>query len=130
MPVQTTTSTIYALNVSLISGITGHILGMPAEALILGALGGAITLARSDPTTRSKGISTIIASMLFAGAASPIVVAWLVKQIDLASTEEELFYLKALVPLTIGATWQWALPFLAAKAEKILQSFGSKGDKS
>lgn len=130
MPVQTTATTIYALNVSLV-GITGAFLGMPAEALILGALGGAISLARAEVMTRGKAITTIIASMLFAGTASPIAVAWLIKHIELAHAEEELLYLKALVPFVIGATWQWALPFIARKAEQILQSLNlGKGDKS
>lgn len=129
MPVNTSTSTIYALNVSLV-GISGTFFGMPAEALILGALGGAIALARANVMTRSKAISTIIASMLFAGTASPAVSAFLINRIDLGNPQEEALYFKALVPFAIGAGWQWALPFLAAKAEKILQSFGSKGDKS
>lgn len=128
MPVQTTTSTIYALNVSLV-GITGTFLGMPAEALILGAAGGAISLARGEPTTRGKAVSTIIASMLLAGTASPAVVAWLVKYIELADPEEELLYFKSLAPFVIGACWQWAIPFLAAKAEQTLQSlFKQKQD--
>lgn len=129
MPVNASTSTIYALNVSLV-GISGTFLGMPAEALILGAAGGAISLARGDPTTRGKAISTIIASMLFAGTASPAVAAWLINHINLGHPHEEALYFKALVPFAIGAGWQWALPFLAAKAEKALQSFGSKGEKS
>lgn len=129
MPINTSTTTIYALNVSLV-GISGTFLGMPAEAMILGAAGGAISLARGDPTTRSKAIGTIIAGMMFAGTASPAVAAWLINHIDLGHPTEEALYLKALVPFVIGAGWQWALPLLAAKAEKILQSFGSKGEKS
>lgn len=128
MPVNASTSTIYALNVSLV-GISGTFLGMPAEAMILGAAGGAISLARNDPTTRSKAIGTIIAGMMFAGTASPAVAAFLINHIDLGHPAEEALYFKALVPFVIGAGWQWALPFLAAKAEKILQSFGSKGEK-
>lgn len=125
MPVNISTSTIYALNVSLV-GISGTFLGMPAEALILGATGGAISLARGDPTTRGKAMSTIIASMLFAGTASPAVAAWLINHINLGDAQDEALYFKALVPFAIGAGWQWALPFLAAKAEKILHSLGGK----
>lgn len=128
MPVNiTNTSTVYALNVSLV-GISGTFFGMPAEALILGAAGGAISLARGDPTTRSKAISTIIASMLFAGTASPAVAAWLINHIDLGLPHEEALYFKALVPFAIGAGWQWALPFLAVKAEKVIRSFSKKGE--
>lgn len=131
MPVNTSSHAfgVYGLNVSLV-GITGTFLGMPAEALILGALGGAISLARGEPTTRGKAISTIMASMLFAGTASPAVAAFLINHIQLGQPEEEALYLKALVPFAIGAGWQWALPFLASKAEKMLQSLTGKGDKS
>lgn len=130
MPVNSSTSTIYGLNVILV-GFSGSLFGMPIEALILGAAGGAISLARAEIMPRSKAITTMIASMLLAGTASPVVVAWLVKYIDLADTEEELLYFKALVPFVIGACWQWALPFIAKKAEQILQAINvGKGDKS
>ena len=127
MPVNTTTSMAYALNVSLV-GIAGTFLGMPVEALILGAMGGAISLGRGEVMTRGKAVSTIIASMMLAGSASPLVVAWLVSHLHLADAEQEALYLKPLVPFAIGSTWQWLLPRLTAKFEAWLQhKMGGKG---
>ena len=129
MPVNTTTNAAYALNISLV-GITGTFLGMPVEALILGAAGGAISLGRGGVMTRGKAVSTIIASMMIAGTTSPIIIAWLIKQIQLADAVEEAAYLKPLVPFAIGSTWQWLLPRISAKADDYLNKFLGKGGKS
>lgn len=121
MPVNTTASVgAYALNVTLV-GFAGTFLGMPVEALILGAAGGAISLGRGEVLTRGKAVSTIIASMMLAGTASPLVVAWLSNHVQLGDPTEEALYLKALVPFAIGSTWQWLLPRLTVKLEMWIQ---------
>lgn len=124
-----TVATTYALNVTLV-GVTGTIFGMPIDALVLGAFGGAVVLARSEPMSRKQAISVLGMSMMLAGSGSPAAVAWLVNHIDLGSAQDEAMYFKALAPFAIGAGWQWFMPFVTAKMEKIMQSFLDKGDKT
>lgn len=120
MPVVETKNAAYLINMGIV-GISGTLLGMPIEALILGALGGAIALGRGEVMTRGKAVSTIIASMMFAGVASPAVVAFLIRRLELGTPEEELFYLQPLVPFVIGSCWQWILPIIGKKADEILR---------
>ncbi|MDK4680141.1 hypothetical protein QDY71_01455 [Kingella negevensis] len=132
MSVETGAATahgVYALNVGLV-GIAGTFLGMPIEAMILGAAGCAIALGRGGIVTRGKAVSTIIASMMFAGTASPAVAAWLINHVDLGAPQEEVLYFKALVPFAIGGGWQWALPRIIAKADVLWAKYVGKGDKS
>lgn len=121
-----TQNAIYLINASAI-GIAGTFLGMPIEALILGAAGGAIALGRGGVMTRGKAVSTILTSMMLAGAASPAVASWIAHYINLGSPEEEAALLKPLVPLAIGGCWQWILPRIGAKADELFQRiFGGK----
>lgn len=122
MTVAETSNGIYLINANAV-GIAGSLLDMPIEVLILGAAGGAIVLGRGGVMTRGKAVSTIIASMMFAGVASPAVVAWMVQHVDLGTSEEELMYFKSLVPFVIGSCWQWALPILSEKADEFLYRF-------
>ena len=122
MPVNTTTSAAYALNIGAV-GIVGTFLGMPLEALILGAAGGAVAHGLNRSGTRANGIATVIASTLLAGAFSPALVAWLALQFDLGGPEAELLLLKPLVPVLVGAAWPWALPLLADGVKKLWQGW-------
>lgn len=108
-------NSIYLANFSAIS-IAGSLLGMPIEALILGAVGGAIALGRGEVMSRGKAVSTILTSTMLAGAASPAVSLWIINNTFLSDTEA-----KALVPLAIGCSWQWALPYIGAAAGGLLQ---------
>lgn len=113
MPLNTANHADYALNIGTV-GIVGTLLGMPLEALILGAVAGSVAHGLGGVTTRQRGISVIMASTLLAGALSPLVVAWLSLHTDL---KEEV--LKAAVPVLIGAAWPWAMPQLADGLKRI-----------
>ena len=108
-----------AVNISAI-GIAGTFLGMPIEALILGAVGGAVSLGRSEPSGRRQAVTGLIASMMLAGTLSPLLV-------ELGTN----YLLKAFVPFTVGATWQWFTPKITALIEAwYLKIFNKiKGDK-
>lgn len=122
MPVNTI-NTAAAVNISAI-GIAGTFLGMPIEALVLGAVGGAVALGRSEPSGRRQAVSGLIASMMLAGTASPLVVEIGAHYLHLSDAS----LLKAFVPFAIGATWQWFLPKLTVLAEAWLQKIFKKGD--
>ena len=122
MPINTINISA-AVNISAI-GIAGTFLGMPIEALILGAVGGAVSLGRSEPSGRRQAVTGLIASMMLAGTASPLVVEMGAHYLHLSDAS----LLKAFVPFTIGATWQWFLPKLTVLAEAWLQKIFKKGD--
>ena len=122
MPVNTTTSAAYALNIGAV-GIVGTFLGMPLEALILGAAAGAVAHGLNRSGTRANGIATVITSTLLAGAFSPAMVAWLALNFHLGEPEAELLLLKPLVPVLVGAAWPWALPLLEDGAKKLWQGW-------
>ena len=125
MPVNTTTSAAYALNIGAV-GIVGTCVGMPMEALLLGAAAGAVAHGLNRSGTRANGIATVITSTLLAGAFSPALVAWLALQFDLGEPEAELLLLKPLVPVLVGAAWPWALPLLADGVKKLWQGWISR----
>jgi len=111
MPVETGVGA-YVVNFGAV-GIIGTLFGMPIEALILGAMAGAVAQGLNPSGTRTKGISTVLVSMLLAGAFSPVAIEWLVKNIDIADSLNEQTLLRPLVPVLIGAVWPWVLPLLA-----------------
>ena len=122
MPVNTVNAGA-VVNISAI-GIAGTFFGMPIEALVLGAVGGAVALGRSEPSGRRQAVSGLIASMMLAGTASPLVVEMGAHYLHLSDAA----LLKAFVPFAIGATWQWFLPKLTVLAEAWLQKIFKKGD--
>ena len=111
MPVETGASA-YVLNFGAV-GIIGTLFGMPIEALILGAMAGAVAQGLNPSGSRTKGISTVLVSMLLAGAFSPVAIEWLVKAIEIADNLSEQALLRPLAPVLIGAAWPWAVPRLA-----------------
>ena len=125
MPVNTI-NTAAAVNISAI-GIAGTFFGMPIEALVLGAVGGAVALGRSEPSGRRQAVSGLIASMMLAGTLSPLLVELGANYLHLSDTA----LLKAFVPFTVGATWQWFTPKITALIEAwYLKIFNKiKGDK-
>ena len=99
MPVETGAGA-YVVNFGAV-GIIGTLFGMPMEALILGAMAGAVAQGLNPSGTRTKGISTVLVSMLLAGAFSPTAIGWLVKNIDIADGLAEEVLLRPLVPVLI-----------------------------
>ena len=111
MPVETGAGA-YVVNLGAVS-VVGTLFGMPIEALILGAMAGAVAQGLNPSKTRVKGISTVLVSMLLAGAFSPAAIEWLVKNIDIADGLTEQILLRPFVSVLIGAAWPWAVPRLA-----------------
>ena len=111
MPVETGAGA-YVVNLGAV-GVIGTLFGMPIEALILGAMAGAVAQGLNPSGSRTKGISTVLVSMLLAGAFSPVAIEWLVKAIEIADSLSEQALLRPLAPVLIGAAWPWAVPRLA-----------------
>lgn len=112
----TTTAATYALNIGAV-GLVGTFLGMPIEALVLGAISGAIANGLRAPESRVRGVSTIMASTLLSGAFSPAFIGLLAREFSI-----EAHALQPLVPVVIGAAWPWAVPLLADGAKRIFES--------
>ena len=111
MPVETGAGA-YVVNLGAV-GVVGTLFGMPIEALILGAMAGAVAQGLNPSGSRTKGISTVLVSMLLAGAFSQVAIEWLVKVVEIADSLSEQSLLRPLVPVLIGAAWPWAVPRLA-----------------
>ena len=105
-PLETSNVPGYMLNIGMI-GFTGSIAGMPVEALVLGAVAGALHHGLKEPGSRKNGLLVIIISMMLAGSLSPVIMAYLALSLGL---EQEVF--KAAVPMLIGLGWSWAAPLL------------------
>lgn len=118
MPMNTANTAAYALNVGAV-GIVGTFMGMPLDALILGAFAGAIMHGLSAAGSRTNGITTIITSTLLAGAFSPAVVGWLIVNVELGDHDYEAALFKPLVAVLIGGAWPWLLPLLSDGVKQI-----------
>lgn len=105
-PLETSDASGHVLNMGII-GLSGTLAGMPLEALVLGAVAGALHHGLKEPGSRKSGILVIITSMLLAGSLSPMITAYLTLNLGL---EQEVF--KAAVPMLIGLGWSWATPLL------------------
>ena len=105
-PLETSNVPGHMLNMGMI-GISGTIAGMPLEALVLGAVAGALHHGLKEPGSRKNGMLVIITSMLLAGSLSPMIMAYLALSLGL---EQEVF--KAAVPMLIGLGGSWATPLL------------------
>ncbi|HFC6354365.1 TPA: hypothetical protein ACFNMV_001144 [Neisseria lactamica] len=105
-PLETSDASGHVLNMGII-GLSGTLAGMPLEALVLGAVAGALHHGLKEPGSRKNGILVIITSMLLAGSLSPMITAYLTLNLGLG---QEVF--KAAVPMLIGLGWSWATPLL------------------
>lgn len=105
-PLETSDASGHVLNMGII-GLSGTLAGMPLEALVFGAVAGALHHGLKEPGSRKNGILVIITSMLLAGSLSPMITAYLTLNLGL---EQEVF--KAAVPMLIGLGWSWATPLL------------------
>ena len=111
----------YTLNVGAV-GVVGSFMGMPLDAMILGAVAGAVIHGLSGATTRSHGLVTIITSTLLAGAFSPTIVGWLIHDLNFGNPESEASMLKPLVPVVIGACWPWLAPMVHQGAKQVFDA--------
>lgn len=134
--IDATTAAGYTLNLGAV-GIVGTFLGMPLEALILGTMAGAITHGLRGTSTRTHGISTVLTSALLAGAFSPLVIGWLIHELNFAEEGARIAFLQPLVPVLIGAAWPWFMPIISdglkrvagVVIERVLKFFDAWGGK-
>lgn len=102
-------------------GFYGTLLGMPLEALVLGAVAGALQHGLKEPGSRKNGILVIIISMVLAGSISPLAIAYLSLSLGL---EQEVF--KAAIPVAVGFGWSWAAPLLNDSLRRLLAGWINK----
>ncbi|MBI0182070.1 MULTISPECIES: hypothetical protein [unclassified Snodgrassella] len=119
----------YVLNLGAV-GITGTFLGMPIEALVLGALAGAAVQSLQPSITRLSGVTNVVTSTLLAGAFTPVLQFTIEKEFNLDNANA---FFSAAIPVVIGGAWPWLLPIVADGGKRILTSLfdkfgGSKHD--
>ena len=82
------------------------LLGMPADALLLGAISAGIAHGLRGPTTRRVGWSRIGIGTLLAGAGAPVAAAIACMFIDFGQAESTIKPVaQALAAIVIGAAW-------------------------
>lgn len=117
-------------------GITGTLFGMPIEAMILGALSGALVNGMNKPEDRRNVVLSILVSMVIAGGFSPLLVNLRIVHVPFFN-ERHLDALNLAVPLMLGGGWSYGVPilnqFLKGKLSFLLQVFiraiSSAGEK-
>lgn len=140
MPVNTSNAAVAAkttVDVGVVS-IGGYFMGMPIDAMILGAMAGALTNGMNPPEARRNVALAILVSMILAGAFSPVVEIWLSNHLDLADKEREFELFKVAVPVLLGGGWSWFAPMLAnglrhwwdGLLHKVADKIAGKVDKS
>ena len=83
-----------------------HLLGMPVDALLLGAIAAGIAHGLRGQTTRRVGWSRIGIGTLLAGAGAPVVTAVACLFIDFGPAESTIKPVaQALSAIVIGAAW-------------------------
>ena len=83
-----------------------HLLGMPVDALLLGAIAAGIAHGLRGQTTRRVGWSRIGIGTLLAGAGAPVVTAVACLFIDFGQSEQTIKPVtQALSAIVIGAAW-------------------------
>lgn len=112
MPLETSASAAYTVNVGAI-GIIGTFIGMPIDALVLGAMAGAVMHGLNKTSSRANGMITVLTSTLIAGAFSPAVLGYAVRLLDLGDDAAEAEMLRPLVPFVLGGAWPWLLPLIS-----------------
>lgn len=107
-------------------GIIGTVLGMPLEAMILGAVAGAVMLGRHRRQSRINGLTAIAVSTLLAGAFSPVIGGWLVEHLSVGEQHSRAEMLRPLVPVLIGGGWSWLAPILDEQLRTIIGSIAER----
>lgn len=89
--------------------VVGTLFGMHYDALLFGLFGGLIFLTNSPKVSRVNAIGNVIASVLLAGAMSPLFGALLLSWFEfLTSVGED--NMRRASSLAIGAGWQAGVP--------------------
>ena len=82
------------------------LLGMPVDALLLGAISAGIAHGLRGPTTRRVGWSRIGIGTLLAGAGAPVAVAAMVRFVDFGNSANHIRPVaQALAAIVIGSAW-------------------------
>lgn len=114
MPLNTSQTVITAkgvLDVGAI-GIVGTVMGMPIDAMVLGALAGALINGLNAPDSRRTVVSAILVSMMLAGTFTPLSAHWLGLHLNLGDEATESRLLNLAVPVVLGGGWSWFAPLL------------------
>ena len=121
MPVSTASVSTYTLNVGIVS-VAGSFIGMPLDAMVLGAIAGGIVHGRARAGTRLNGIVTVLISTILAGAFSPAIVGWAVHNFDFGDPSAEVSMMKPLIPVIIGAVWPWLAPMVHQGVKQVFDA--------
>ena len=83
-----------------------HLLGMPVDALLLGAISAGIAHGLNETTSRKAGLMRIGIGTLLAGAGAPVVTAVACLFVDFGAAESTIKPVaQALSAIVIGAAW-------------------------
>ena len=102
----TTTALTHCLFYGATYGACLSLLGMPVDALLLGAIAAGIAHGLRGPTTRRVGWSRIGIGTLLAGAGAPVAVAAMVLFVDFGNSANHIRPVaQALAAIVIGSAW-------------------------
>lgn len=91
--------------------ISGMFLGMPVDALALGAMAAAVTLGIGEKKAPTRACCEIVLSALVAGALTPLGTAWLAtKYLPHMDVEQAFNTTRTITPIIIGSTVQYFYP--------------------
>lgn len=104
-----------AVATSTVAAASGLVLGMPVEAVALGALASAVVMLREERKNVMLALSSIFIGGLLGGALAPFLGKLLVSQYAdshqfLTSSEHSVMHVVA--PVTIGLLWQFIVKLL------------------
>lgn len=140
MPANTSQALVSAktaVDVGVVS-VGGYFMGMPIDAMILGAMAGAMANGMNAPEARRPVALAILVSMMLSGAFAPVLTVFLSKYIDLSHSEHEIQLFQVASPVLIGGGWSWFAPLLVKGVRlwwdnllhKIADKISEKADKS
>ena len=101
-----TPAAVYAFGAA---ATAGHMLGMPVQAVVLGALASAVVTMRSKPKSIWMVVSYTIIGGLLGGALAPPVVSVLIGEVLLnypTLVDQSLTFTHVVAPVFIGLLWQ------------------------
>ena len=102
----TTTALTHCLFYGATYGACLNLLGMPVDALLLGAIAAGIAHGLRGQTTRRVGWSRIGIGTLLAGAGAPVAAAVACMALDLGAAEQAVKPVtQALAAIVIGSAW-------------------------
>ena len=103
---NTTTALTHCLFYGATYGACLNLLGMPVDALLLGAIAAGIAHGLRGQTTRRVGWSRIGIGTLLAGAGAPVAAAVACMALDFGAAEQAVKPVtQALAAIVIGAAW-------------------------